>query len=155
MNLPGYLYHGSMFDIGKDPLKPGFYHTYEEVFWDGGLESNKYLYATTNCEEAVVLGIGSMIEKRFGLDHFQVDGKVIRVKGAVFTDKDQLKNELVYLYTLKPRPTDGWEKNSNPHNGIVTEWKTPKEVPNRGIIKVAIPVAKWLEDNRYTVHFSK
>jgi hypothetical protein len=150
MNLPAYLYHGSMFDIGLGPLQPGFNYTHVEVFWDE-VESNKFLYATTSAEEAVVLGFGSMLEKRFDLDHFQVRDKTILVKGSNFKDPNILDKEIIYLYTLRPKASDGWIKNNNHVNGIATEWKTNAIIPSRGIAKASIPIRKWLDDHGYMV----
>lgn len=147
---PTYLYHGSMFNTEGDSLYPGIHHTGELVSWDGGLESNEFLYTTTDAKSAVLLGLGSLLEKTFKSSRYVVDKMSITVYGASgsFTDQD-LVNLKVYLYTIRFHKADGWYKNSNPFNSIDTEWKTTHEVKPAHFAMVSVDILDWLKKNKY------
>lgn len=156
-----YLYHGSMFSTGNDPLKPGIMHSGEEVFWDGRYESNRFLYACADSVDAILLGLGSLTEKEIGTQGFKYDdegGKDIFFifnKEDLITEKElekKLKDKVVYLYTILTRPEHGWIENNNPHNNIEGEFKTSKIIPRKHYSRADIEILKWLKDKGYVVN---
>lgn len=150
-----FLYHGSMFDNDGAPLRPGIYFTGELVQWDGGLESNEFLYATEVAAEAVLLGFGSLLEKTYHTTRFQIRDKDVIITGAVREGmsakklEEAILTEEVFLYTIRYSAGDGWKKNSNPVNDIDTEWKTRNVIER--YTKTAVVMGKWLKDNRYNL----
>ena len=154
-----YLYHGSAFDTGDKPLCPGFVHSGELVEWDGGFENNKYLYATDSVNEAILLGLGSLTEKKLGTQGFRyVEGSkeiyFIYNKEDLITEKDlekKIKDAVVYLYTIKIKPSHGWLENNNPKNNI-DEWKTNRSIPRSDYVRSTIEILKWLKDNQYVIN---
>lgn len=147
---PKYLYHGSMFDTQGEPLYPGIHHTGELVVWDGGLETNEFLYTTTSAKHAILLGLGSFVEKKLDCTHYQVREKEIIVSGASqsVTEKD-LKDVVIYLYTIVFHDKDGWYKNNNPYNHIDTEWKTTHSISTKHYLKAEVEILQWLKQNGY------
>lgn len=119
------LYHGSLYD--QTELMPGFKHTGKVVYWDGGIESNKWLYATTVKEEAIRLGLGSALEKTFETDRFSYVDDLFFIWCKNQISKEQLYKLEIYLYTI-PFDEKVWVKNDNPYNKIDTEWVTQKTV---------------------------
>lgn len=119
---PRVLYHGSAFK--QEELMPGFRHSGKLVTWDK-YESNAFLYATTEKEQAKLLGIMSALEKKYPLKHtkFDVNQKTIAL---TFDGRpphiDDIKTLSVYLYTIPL--TEQWNRVNNPVNGIDTEYKT-------------------------------
>lgn len=124
---PMYLYHGSGFK--QTELKPGYQYTKKLVTWDG-YESNAFLYATTDKQEAMLLGISSKWEKEWTLKTTNInhDNKTIDL---CFEGKAPSIKELYsidcWLYTILYEPHD-WIKNRNPYNGIDTEYKTKQTI---------------------------
>lgn len=148
-----FLYHGSMFHTGDKPLVPGIVHTGKEVTWDGGLESNHYLYTTGDAHNAILLGIGSMTEKTIGTQGFKYgEGDEIFFifeKEDLITEKElekKLKNTSVYLYTIQMKRHHNWIKNNNPKNNIEEEYKTRNAIPRSDFLIATIDVLKWLKD---------
>ena len=153
---PTYLYHGSKFDTNGAPLRPGYWHTGELVTWDGGLETNEFLYATTDAKEALLLGIGSFIEKEFEAERYGYD--LENHKGVVFVvgakqdvTIDMLKGKFMYLYTILFKKKDGWYKNGNPYNNIDTEWKTTHHIDPKHFVVTKVDMGEWLKKNRYKI----
>lgn len=125
-NKPQFLFHGSGFE--QSELKPGFEHTGKVVSWDK-YEDNTYLYATTDRDSALTLGLSSAIEKRYDLKHTRIDNKTktieLKFDGPIPT-LAAIEKTKVYLYTV---PLDSaWTKNNNPYNNIDTEYKTKQTI---------------------------
>lgn len=121
------LYHGSAYL--HDKLSPGFKHSGVLVKWDS-VESNKWLYASSDKETACVLGLASALEKKFNLSRFIHTGGTIEFyfdENKQITPKD-ITNVTVYLYEIPNDASSGWVKNNNLHNGIDTEYKTVNTV---------------------------
>lgn len=139
--LPKTLYHGSSF-LETDYLLPGFYHSKKLIRWDE-TESNLYLYATTDKEEAVMLGFASAIEKKFKLNHFKrTETEIIIETPSKISVKD-LDDLDVYVYKITPKEKDTWVKNKNERNGLDSEWKTVRKIKFSDQEKVA--VGSWLK----------
>lgn len=147
---PRYLYHGSKFNTDGEPLRPGFWHTGELVAWDGGLETNEFLYATTDVKEAILLGIGSFIEKEYKSEKYGYHDNKVYVVGAEreVTYKD-LMGKNIYLYTIIFNKRDGWYKNANPFNNIDTEWKTTHHIVPEHFVVSEIDIGAWLKKMKY------
>lgn len=148
--LPNILYHGSGYD--QNVLSPGFVHSHKLVQWDI-TESNKFLYATTNREEAINLGFASALEKVYKIDRFHSDVNTHEIT-IDFNDSNKqvisFNNINVYLYEIIPNKKDNWIKNNNKHNSITTEWKTEQsniEVRNKN----KIDVTSWLHSKKITI----
>lgn len=119
------LYHGSLYE--QSELMPGFKHTGKVVYWDGGIESNKWLYATSVKDEAIRLGLGSALEKTFETDRFSYVDDLFFIWNDKPFNKQQIYNLKIYLYTIPFNP-EVWVKNDNPYNQIDTEWVTQQTV---------------------------
>lgn len=124
---PTNIYHGSAFN--HEELKPGFKRSGKLVSWDE-TESNKYLYATTDRDAAVILGFASSLDKHYLLDRFITnDNKIIIQLGnkpLPFLE-DLLKID-VYLYQITFDEKDGWIHNHNEYNNLTTEYKTKNTI---------------------------
>lgn len=152
MSIPDKLYHGSMYNTGSQPLVPGILHAGERISWDHGLESNEYLYATVIKKDAIILAFASLMEKRYGTERFHSNSEVLEVSGMRKNfHMDQLRNELVYVYTIIPNRDDGWEKNDNPYNQLQDEWKTRKSIPREQYSRETVHIHDWLNQNNYKV----
>ena len=144
------LYHGSIYL--QTELMPGFKRSGKFVRWDR-IESNHFLYSTTERDSAVGLGLFSAFEKAYEVNRCQFDGKNIIIDSdkpdVAIEDIQKLK---VYLYTLPHRETDGWLKNFNPFNNIKTEYKTLQTIQLDQPAE-QIDLKKWLTGK--TVTFTK
>ncbi|MDD2879726.1 MAG: hypothetical protein PHQ58_04770 [Rhodoferax sp.] len=143
MLLPKKLYHGSAYRHTE--LMPGFNRTGSLVEWDK-TENNKFLYATADRDSAIELGFASSIEKKFYLDRFKSSGRMLLIETPDKTLTVSKLYELdVFLYDIIVTVNDGWVKNNNQHNGITTEFKTPKTITS--IEKCEkINVREWLSN---------
>lgn len=154
VDLPPYLYHGSAYR--QKELMPGFKRSGELVRWDGS-EDNTWLYATSEKEAAVMLGISSAIEKQFKLDRYQCDEKakkmVIEVSEPL-TIADIHKLHVV-LYTIKASVDDGWMANHNPANGIDSEFKTQRDIETNIVRCEDVRVADVLRGWRIQISVSE
>lgn len=142
------LYHGSRYE--QTELMPGFKRSGFFVQWDR-IENNHFLYATTEKDVAIGLGLSAAFEGVYGLDRYQFDGReiIIHTDNTIVDVKGVLEL-VVYLYTIPHRDGDGWQKNFNPHNNITTEYKTTRTIkPNLPVEKVNIK--KWLADKKVTL----
>lgn len=148
--MPTQLFHGSMYE--QNELMPGFKRSGKEVEWDG-VESNRYLYATTDRETAISQGFASSLEKLFPMERFRTEGDDIHVyiKGAP-PSNEQLKKITVYLYTLKDLPHDLWRKNNNKVNGLDTEWVTQNTICDGIVSREPISMATWLNGRSITFY---
>lgn len=135
VKYPETLYHGSMYK--QNELMPGFKRTGELQMWDG-VESNQYLYASTDLIETCNLGIGSAAEKTFDSDRFvSVDNNIwIYARNPI--DLNKFLAMQVYIYTIPFRIEDKWIKNNNPFNKIDTEWITKNTIHNVSVKELDI-----------------
>lgn len=142
--LPAVLWHGSTF--ANEILKPGFLWTKKLVEWDNG-ESNHYLYATTEQEMAIALGLSSAIKKRFLLDRFQIDEKTktLAISSLSKITHYDLERLQVWLYELHPQNSEQWVYNHNQTNKFDTEYKTHRIVSfvRREQIDLKIWLGQW------------
>jgi hypothetical protein len=125
VNTPKTLYHGSLYK--QTELMPGFKRSGKLTVWDG-VESNLNLYTTTEREEAILLGIGSALEKTFNTDRYRTIEGDIWIYSQQPITLEQIYDLEIYLYTIPFRVSDGWVKNNNPYNDIDTEWLTRKTI---------------------------
>lgn len=116
--------------------------------WDV-VESNLYLYATTECNEAISLGLGSALEKAFNTERYTTvdDGIYIYFPDKVKALEDLYALE-IYVYTIRFDPVDGWRKNDNPVNRIDTEWHTKNTIKRNILSRERIDIAQWLKGKR-------
>lgn len=139
-----YLYHGSMYS--HDTLRPGFYYTKKEVNWDE-TESNRFLYASSIREDSIDQGFASALEQKFQIVGYKSSpGEIL-----IFSDPNRtisqtdLKSIVIYVYKIKYTPSDGWVKNNNQHNNLLTEWKTKNTIPEKNIeARIRIPIGEHL-----------
>lgn len=137
---------------------PGIHYTGELTTWDGKLETNEFLYATSVAQEAILLGFGSLVEKKHNSVRFGTGDGVVEitldtgVRGApkAVTLK-RLQAETVWMYTIPTTTRDGWYKNNNPFNNITTEWKTTHSI--ECYIAVPVEMGPWLKKNGYEIVF--
>ena len=144
------LYHGSGYKHTE--LKPGIEHSGKKKEWDKG-ESNEYLYATSVRDEAISQAFASVLEEHYTLNRYQTTGDTIKATfgGDKKPTQAQVAGHKVYLYTLVNKEEDKWEKNTNKHNGLETEWKT-KSTIKKGILKVdEVDLEKWLKGKKLSI----
>ncbi len=150
MNLDA-LYHGSSFKHTK--LKPGFDHTGVRVEWDK-TESNEFLYADENADEAVSMALASLLEQKYNLKRYQTSGNSITItlaKGERLFGKYDLARLKVYVYIIAKVDSDGWVKVNNQHNNSTTEWKTKKHIDQNIIGIKEVDVYDWLKQKELKV----
>lgn len=142
------LYHGSSYLQAE--LMPGFKRSGVFVQWDR-IENNHFLYASTQRDSAIGLGLSSAFEKMAGVNRYEFDGKnmIIDTDTADVT-LEAVYGLAVYLYTLPHRDGDGWEKNFNPFNNILTEYKTVQTV-ELDTPAEQIDLKKWFSDKKLTL----
>lgn len=148
---PGILYHGSGFKHSE--LKPGIQHSGVKVEWDK-TESNEYLYADTNKENAISMAFASAIEKKYELDRYQTKKDSIKIKlanGSKVPTKETLANLKVYLYTIALKEDDQWVKVDNKVNDCYTEYKTKAVIKSHILNVQEIDLEKWLSDKKLTI----
>lgn len=153
-DVPHYLYHGSMYK--QHELMPGFQRSGELVRWDG-VESNEWLYATTDRDDAVMLGIGSALEKEFRVDRYSYDAKTRKL---TITSPDQitpgdLRKLQVFLYTIRGENSDEWLPNFNQQNGIENEYKTQNTIDESIVKTEQVDVNKVISNYRVEIIKSK
>lgn len=142
--LPHFLYHGSGYE--QTQLMPGFLHSGVEERWDE-TESNKWLYASTEKEVAIELGVGSAIGHVHHMERFSTHGDevIITTSGKRLTLAEAIKIP-AYLYCIIPKEKDHWVKNNNRTNGLDTEWKTQSVID---IVSCEqIDVKKWFSNKK-------
>lgn len=147
------LYHGSMYE--QDELKPGFQHSGEVTNWDG-IESNLYLYVSSNKNEAILLGIASAAEKVFKTKSASMSESERRFEITVESDSklptlEDVYALKVYLYTIAYQDGDKWVKNKNPYNSITTEYKTQETIRSAIISRETVNVKSILKDFKVTI----
>lgn len=122
------LYHGSGY--WQEELMPGFKRSGKVVKWDE-TESNEWLYATPSKEEAIAQGLASLLEKAYQIDHYESNGSVITivVDGGRMPTRNEILQNVVWLYKIEQRDCDGWEFVGNMFNGIKEEYKTTATIP--------------------------
>jgi len=139
------IYHGSAYNHNK--LQPGFNHSKILVKWDT-VENNKWLYGTTDKNQAILLGLASSIEKKYDIKEFHNSGAHIKIVSYnKVLPKIDLKDITVYLYTCEKN--GDWVKNNNQYNKIDTEYKTQKTITPLTI--EIIDIDAWMVEHRYTL----
>lgn len=123
MNAPQ-LYHGSAYR--HDILRPGIHHTGVLQRWDD-TESNEWLYASTDRQEAILNGLCSALSQEFRVDRFSWDDNAFVITSADKITERDVRQARPLLYTLPPGAS--WKKVNNEVNGSDTEWKTKECVP--------------------------
>lgn len=143
---PDTLYHSSMYL--QDELMPGFKRSGKLTEWDH-VESNRFLYATTERDEALLQGFASAVEKTWNVHRFQARGSkiTVHIEGPHPSVAD-VHGLTIYLYTIAFDEADGWQKNRNVFNGMLTEWKTLQTIQERIVQRETLDVKAWLETKR-------
>jgi hypothetical protein len=151
---PTVLYHGSGFNHTE--LKPGYKRTGKLVSWDV-IESNKFLYATTDRNTAIELGFASAIEKKYLLDRFNnTDSElIIQLSDEKLPSINDLLGIDIYLYEISFDEEDGWVRNVNEHNHLTTEYKTEKTIKSNLIKVDKIDMESWLKHKRIKIFGKK
>lgn len=142
---PSVLYHGSLYK--QNELMPGFKRSGKLVQWDG-IENNTYLYATTDQQEAISLGLGSALEKELDSRRFATfDNNIVVYFNGELPTKEDIVKLVIYVYTIRFKESDKWVKNNNPLNNIDTEWLTQSTI--RNLVKCdQINLEEWLSDKQ-------
>jgi hypothetical protein len=121
---------------------PGYKRSGKLTMWDG-IESNQFLYVTTDKSAACDLAVGSAVEKVFNTDRFNIEGKIVTIYCKNEIPLDKFLAMQLYVYTIPFRAADGFVKNKNPHNNIDTEWLTKNTIENVSVEPV--DVKHWME----------
>lgn len=149
--IPTLLYHGAIGEYTS--LKSGFARTGELVRWDE-TESNQFLYATSNREEAISQGFASIVEKQWRLSRYRTRGREIEISieaGTTLPTLSQLRNLTICLYTIRTCPEHEWLKNANEFNGLDTEYKTEKNIYADDFTLQKLPAATWLDKHHVVI----
>lgn len=141
-NLPKNLYHASNFE--STTLRPSFEITGELVEWDG-TESNKYLYASTDKDEAIKMALASYLEREYGVDRFITEGKQIVIHSIVKLKTTDILKAVIWIYSIDVNKDDGWFKNNNGWNKMTTEYKTMKNISRFKYVE-KIDTVKYFKD---------
>lgn len=138
------LYHGSGFE--QQELMPGFKRSGKVVKWDG-TESNEWLYATTEKEEAIAQGFASILEKEFDVERYKTSGKniEIHITGSRTPTRLAMGKFKLYIYTMPLLEGDGWRLVNNLHNGMKNEYKTKQTIEGEHLVCESVDVKGWLE----------
>lgn len=145
--LPPKLYHASAFKATI--LEPGYKHVHKLVKWDNG-ETNHYLYATTDRQAAIDMGVASAIEHKYELDSFSVHGDSVTIKTPADITLNDISRLRVYIYMIHPDADDQWLYNHNGSNHMRTEYKTKSDVEPYAISTV--DVGNWLKGKKVTLN---
>lgn len=137
------LFHGSRFN--HRVLSPAIKHTGTKVEWDD-TESNEWLYATSEENDAVLFGLFSYIEQTSPIEGLHLDGKEVTLDG----EPVNLDGIVIFVYTLDK--TDDWTLVNNDVNGYAEEYKTKSDV--RPLHVKRVNALKFLKSNGYTVKYS-
>ena len=137
------LFHGSRFR--QTELMPGFQRSGEMVRWDQ-TESNLWLYATSNQDEAVRQGLFAIFANAFDVKRCtSAAGQLVielYPQLATFGMEAWLRQQSLFLYQLHAEDGGVWVKNDNAHNKLVTEWKTQATVKPESVD--VIDIEAWL-----------
>ena len=148
------LFHGSRFR--QTELMPGFQRSGEMVRWDQ-TESNLWLYATTNQDEAVRQGLFAIFANAFDVKrcssapgqlvielypHQEAEKTALYAQLAAFGMAAWLRQQALFLYQLHAEEGGVWEKNDNAHNQLDNEWKTQATV--KPVSVDVIDIEAWL-----------
>jgi hypothetical protein len=146
------LYHGSGYN--QKELMPGFKRTGKIVRWDE-TESNEWLYATTDKQEAIGQAFASMMEKTHGITRYKAHGNVIEltVPENRIPPRGDIERLELFLYTIVIKPKDEWVKNDNAHNKLLTEWKTQSTITAGIISQEQIDLVAWLAPKKLQFAF--
>lgn len=141
ITVPETLYHGSLYK--QSELMPGFKRSGKLVHWDG-VESNQYLYVTSDKPEAVSLGFGSALEKTLNSRRYTTfDDNIVIYFAKELPKLETIYTLKFYVYTIATQEEHTWVKNTNPLNNIDTEWITQNTI--RHIKRCeTVDVKKWL-----------
>ena len=139
------LYHGSAYD--QNELMPGIRRSGKLVQWDE-TESNDYLYATTSKSTAIDLGFCSKIEKLYDINRCTIHGNEIKITfdSAKIPSKSEIEHFKIFLYSIEL--DNHWIKNLNPHNKLVTEYKTKSTIKSTILSKEQVDMKEWLKDKK-------
>lgn len=145
-----HLYHGSGFK--QDELMPGFKRSGKLVQWDV-TESNEWLYAAVNKEEAISMGFASILEKTFTVKRFKTEGRciLIEIESGRIPTLAELKALQVYLYTIQKDDKSGWVRVNNLYNDLKDEYKTKETLTDCIECCEAIDMTRYLGQKQITV----
>jgi hypothetical protein len=158
------LFHGSMYE--QDELMPGYKRSGVLHSWDE-CESNEWLYATTNLDEAIRQGLYSLLAQQFDVKRVSSAGKQVVIE--IYPDQkppqldayERFKNNSqeffntfkIYLYSIDQRDKDEWVRNHNPHNHLTTEWKTQSVIKDAIRAVSVIEPMLWMGRREMTLEF--
>lgn len=141
------LFHASFYFT--QTLQPGFYASGIEVKWDE-TESNRFLYATTDRDEAIDQGFFSAMEKMGSVDRIHSSGNHITVDCDDPSELSKLMQKTsIHLYSLDASVSDQWVPVNNKRNGLLGEYKTSV----RGVkyhSHELIHYGTWVRDKKIT-----
>lgn len=128
------LYHGSGYKT--DILRPGFYYTHQLEQWDE-TESNEWLYASTDKDEAILNGLASAVGKVSLLNKMHYDDKEVVLYVEDHLQKSKVDALKVYLYEIEAdNEFEWWLSVNNKSNNSVTECKTKQSIKPRSCTEV-------------------
>lgn len=144
------LYHASAFL--HEELKPGIEHSGVLTNWDV-TESNEWLYATTDREEAISQGLASVVEKKWRLSRYQTNGDKIVLHFERNPPTRKELNELsIYPYSINWESWV-WTKVDNKHNDSWSEYKTKANIKPVNIKSTEpLDLDKWLKNKSVTIY---
>lgn len=137
------LYHGSMYK--QNELMPGYKRSGKLVEWDK-IENNTWLYATTEKQLAIGLGLVSAWEKTFEVNYASIDvkTKALYVEFEKEIDRQALFEVPLFVYTIAFKTIDNWKRVGNPYNNIESEYKTKNTITDAIIEVEQINIKKFL-----------
>lgn len=156
IELPAVLYHGSAYRA--EELKPGFYHQGCLRTWGqhgsrnkGGLESNHYLYATSDLRAATDYALYNALTCAPWklLELYQGERSlVLRFDERVTIE--QLTSLQAWVYTLEPQASQCWIRNQElPEPELLQEFRTRRVIKPSQV--QAIDVRAWLRSRHAVI----
>lgn len=148
--VPATLFHGSPWKT--DDLKPGFLRTGKLKEYDQ-TESNRYLYATDQIDEAVFQGFCSLLERHYDIASFHSEGKLIEIRmdSFVLPTIAAVSWLELWCYHIVTLEEDGWERVNSEQNPGYPEYRTQSTIPPARCRAVPVDLKAFLAKHRITV----
>ena len=148
------IYHGSCYL--KDKLMPGFERASVLMRWDQ-FESNKFLYATIDREQAIAQAFVDAVDKRYPLSQIVIGSDEIALKFSDYKlpSKLELSALDVYVYHIPFDREDlenPWIQNLT-ENGSNHEHKTEQIIRDFEVEKVNLE--EWMHSKKLILESRK
>lgn len=145
--IPAILYHGSAYRTSL--LKPGLKASMAPKHYDQ-TESNAYLYATPERDEALFHAFCGIIEHHYNAKRVRKDQDQIQIdlEDSLVPTLAALSPLQLYLYRFCPEPDDQWVLVDSAQNPGYPEYKSQAEIGQERFQRTSLPVGTWLDSHK-------